>query len=91
MRVEKGAKLIVRQGQSYAQDTPIDGFLSDVEAKVLYEKWDRSWAEPIELHGNQIMITCEMVAGAPLDQLTNTFGATLAAHFMEVAKRNTAM
>ena len=58
---------------------------------TLYEKWDRSWAEPIELHGNQIMITCEMVAGAPLDQLTNTFGATLAAHFMEVAKRNTAM
>ncbi len=91
MRVEAGAKLYVRQGASYAHDIPIDGFLTEEEATVLYEKWNRRWAEPIEMHGNQFMLTCEMVAGAPLDQLTNVFGATLAAHFMEVAKRNTAM
>ncbi len=77
-----------RSGASFARGVTIDGFLSDGETKALYEKWNNGWGEPIEFHGGEKAITCEMVAAVPLTGLVKAFGSKFAKKLADVASKN---
>ncbi len=84
----ENVSVIRRSGASFARGVTIDGFLSNGEAKVLYEKWDDGWGEPLEFHGGEKAITCEMVAAVPLTGLVKAFGSKFAKRLADVASKN---
>lgn len=75
-----------RAGGSYAIGTIIDQYLDDEDVEILYERWKDKWALPLEYPGSQYAITCDMIAGAPLDELVATYGKKRSLRYIEAAQ-----
>ena len=73
-----------RSGTSFARGVTIDGFLTPKQNAVLYEKWKDSWEPKVDCGGGEVVITCEMVAAVPYEELYATY-KDLAPKLAEVA------
>lgn len=66
-------RTFIRQGGSIARGTTIDAYLSEEDNAMLYEAWDKSWAEPYEFHGGIKAISAEMIVEVPEDEFLGVF------------------
>lgn len=71
-----------------AQETVIDGWLTDEEIEILYKRWKKAWPAPIEFPGGVLGITCEAVQQVPQATLNRTYGKIRGQKFMQVAEEN---
>jgi hypothetical protein len=85
-----GMTFRVRSGASLARGTTIDEYLPEDDCKVLYEKWQDGWPEPLMFSGGVRAITCEMVLEVPVKELNRVLGRSKAATIYEVSKNNAA-
>jgi len=78
----------VVSGTSFPKGVDIDGFLSEEDTRVLYERWKGDlWGEPLVFSGGTKSITCEMVLEVPSKDLIKTYGAALANRLVAASER----
>lgn len=77
-----------RAGTSYARGTDIDALLPQEDVSALYAGWKREWPEPLEFHGGERSITCEMVLEVPVKELIATYKKPMTKRLLEVAQQN---
>ncbi len=80
--------IITRSGTSFARGVTIDLLLEEDETAQLYANWDNAWGEPLQFQGGATAITCEMVAGVPVQELVSVYGKKLAGRYLAVAQKN---
>jgi hypothetical protein len=70
------------------QETVIDGWLTEEDIELLYERWKSSWPIPLEFSGGVKGITCEAVMQVPTSQLNRTFGKVRGTKLRKIAEEN---
>lgn len=74
--------------QTVAQETVIDGWLTEEDIELLYKRWKTTWPEPLTFSGGVTGITCEAILQVSQSQLNRVFGKVRGEKFMQIAKEN---
>lgn len=82
------SRIRIRSGASFARSPDIDGFLNELDVKVLYKRWkSEEWGEPIVLRGGIVSLTCDMLLEIPWKELVKTYGVKRAKRLLEAGNK----